>query len=235
MQRLYLLWFVFIGFASQAQDRAIVNEATIWYVYQQKVTLNNNWSLSGTFQFRDFLDRDEDYHLFLSTGLTRKLKHGFSVGSGFTNLNINQIVDGKYVLVPELRPYQTLSYGLSQGKIRFNWRLMAEERWFRKAASGELVSGYDYWWRFRNKFLFMFPIVDKVSLEVSSEVMANAGNSILINIFDQHRGIVQFHWDLAPFKINVGYMHWFVQTGANQHQNRHTILFGLSHQLNLAK
>lgn len=187
-------------------------------------------------QYRDFTDRTEDYHIFLTAGATRKLKNGFSVGFGFTNLNINRTAGNEdFVLVPELRPFQSLAYGMKQGNTNFSWRVMAEERWFRNAEDGELVSGYNYQWRFRNKFLFMFPIANKLSLELSSEVMVNAGDSVVINIFDQHRGIVQFHWDLAPFKIMAGYMHWFFQTAANQHQNRHTILLGLSHSLDLTK
>ncbi len=217
------------------QGKTIVNETILWYYYSQKVKLNENWSLSGTAQYRDFIDRDEDYHIFLTAGATRKLKNGFSVGFGFTNLNINRRVGDEFVLVPEIRPFQSLSYGFKQGNTNFSWRIMAEERWFRNAADGELVSGHTYQWRFRNKFLFMFPIADKLSLELSSEVMVNAGDQIVINVFDQHRGIVQFHYDLAPFKIMAGYMHWFFQTGANQHQNRHTILMGFSHSLDLSK
>lgn len=208
----------------------------MWYYYSQKVTLNDNWSLSGIAQYRDFIDRDEDFHIFLTAGATRKLKNGFSFGFGFTNLNINRTAGSdEFVLVPELRPFQSLSYGLKQGNTNFSWRVMAEERWLRKAADGELISGHDFQWRFRNKFLFMFPIAEKLSLELSSEVMVNAGAPVSINVFDQHRGIIQFHYNLAPFKLMAGYMHWFFQTAGNQHQNRHTMLLGVVHQLNLNK
>lgn len=235
--RFALIFCILLGFhgISIGQDKIVVNENILWYYYGQKVKLNENWSLSGMVQYRDFLDRDEDYHIFLTAGATRKLTNGFSVGFGFTNLNINRTAGNDFVLVPELRPFQSLSYGIKQGKTNFSWRVMAEERWLRNAADGELVSGYNYQWRFRNKFLFMFPIVDKLSLELSSEVMINAGDQVVVNIFDQHRGIIQLHYDLSPFKIMAGYMHWFFQTGVNQHQNRHTILLGLSHSLDLTK
>lgn len=218
-----------------SQDKTIVNEGILWFYYSQKVKLNSDWGLSGIAQYRHFSDRDEDYHLFITVGATRKLKGGFSVGAGFTNLNINRPADGPYVLVPELRPFQSLAFATTQGNTKFNWRVMVEERFLRRAQVGELASGHDYQWRFRNKFLFMFPLADKWSLELSSEVMVNAGDPVSINIFDQHRGIVQFHWDLAPFKIMTGYMHWFFQTPGNQHQNRHTFLLGFGHNLDLSK
>lgn len=234
----YLIYFgLFIGICLPAstQDKTVINETVYWFYYSQKVKLNDDWGLSGIFQYRHFSDRDQDYHLFATASVNRKLKGGFSVGAGFTNLNINRPVDEQYVLVPELRPIQSLAYAGTQGKVKFNWRVMVEERFFRKASQGELVSGYTFQWRFRNKMLFMFPLTDQWSLEVSSEVMVNAGDAVSINVFDQHRGILQLHWDLAPFKIMTGYMHWFFQTAGNQHQNRHTFLLGLGHNLDLSK
>ena len=216
------------------QDRTVENEHVLWFHYSQKVRVNDKWQLLGRVQYRDFLDREEFYHFFLSINASRKLKNGIAADLGFTNLNVNRRVGDQYVLVPELRPYQRLHYTVKHDKMRFSLRVIAEQRWFRNAAEGTLVEGYNYRWRFRNKLLFIFPIVDKLSLELSSEVMVNAGRQVVINLFDQHRGIVQFHWNLAPFKIMTGYMHWFFQTAANQHQNRHTLLLGLSHELDFS-
>ena len=107
---------------------------------------------------------------------------------------------------------------------------MTEQRFFRKAANGELTNGYIHNWRFRNKFAYTQFLSEKLKLILSSEVMVNVGNTV-INIFDQHRMQALFAYDIGRWNIETGYMHWFVQTAANNHENRHTWVIGLSHSL----
>lgn len=223
------------SFLSKAQEKVVVDEGVIWTSLSEKVKVNDNWGLSGAFQYRNFVDREDVFHLFFTVGATRKLSNGFSIGGGFTSLNIHRDVDGTSLLVPEIRPYQSLQFTYPMDKSKFNWKAMVEERFFRRTGNGELQSGYDGNWRFRNKFQFTFPLAASLNLELSSEVMFNTGERININVFDQHRGIVQFHYALGAFKVSTGYQNWFFQTGAGVHENRHTWLIGLTHSLDLSK
>ncbi len=214
----------------QAQDRTIVNESVIWTHYSVKKTLNENYSWSFATQYRAFLDRENGYHLFFTTGVTRKLNYGFSIGAGFTNLNINRFVDTDFVLVPELRPYQSVALTLPLGKSSFSWKFMVEERFFRNASNGELTDGYNYLWRFRNKAGYKQYLSEKWSLTLSSEIMFHAGD-VSINLFDQHRAQFLLGYSLRKLATNIGYMHWFFQTPANRHENRHTLVIAFAHSI----
>lgn len=211
-----------------SQEKETINELVLWFQYSGKFALGEKYDGNVAFQYRSFTDREQGYHLFFSAGVTRKLDHGISVSAGIMNLNINQFVGTDFVLVPELRPYQSIQGTFPLNRSKFTWRIITEQRFFRNAENGELVDGYTHNWRFRNKLGYNQYLSEKLELLLSSEVMINAG-SIDINIFDQHRAQVLFNHKLGKWRINWGYMHWFFQTPANRHENRHTLMTGVSH------
>ena len=227
--RLLVILF-FVSLISKAQDRTIINESIIWIQYNVKTRLNEDYSWSFGAQYRSFLDRENGYHLFFTTGVTRKLDHGFSIGAGFTNLNINRLVDTDFVLVPELRPYQQVALALPVGKSRFSWKFMVEERFFRNAANGELIDGYSYLWRFRNKAGYKQYLSERWALVISSEIMFHAGD-VTINLFDQHRTQFLLAYDFGKVSTHLGYTHWFFQTPTNRHENRHTLVIAFAHSI----
>ena len=216
-------------FVTHAQDREIVNELVYWFQYSGKFSLGDKYDGNVGIQYRHFADRDEDYHLFFSLGATRSLSNGISVSAGFTNLNINQRVDGKYVLVPELRPYQSVQMSVPVARSKVSWRIMTEQRFFRNAMDGELVKGYTHNWRFRMLINYQQYLSEKLDLILNTELMVNAGN-INVNIFDQHRGQILLSYKLEKLSVRAGYMHWFFQTPSNRHENRHTPILILVHQ-----
>ncbi len=226
---------IFCVHISHAQEKTSTSEGIIWGYAVQNVQWNNRWNTTFSAQYRSFLEREDGFHVFLSGGVGYKLSHGFSVGGGFTNLNINGRFDDNELFLSELRPYQFLQLNYPAGRLRFNWRMMVEERFLRFAANGEKLPGYEYVWRFRNRALFMFTLTELLRLEASSEVMIHAGTSVIVNDFDQHRAILQFHYSLGQFQISSGYMHWFVQTFGGVLENRHTWLIGLRHNLDRTK
>ncbi len=213
-----------------AQDREIVNESILWVQYSVKKNISEKYSGSFATQYRAFLDRESGYHLFFTLGVSRKLDYGFSLGAGFTNLNINREVDGGIVLVPEIRPYQQVAFTQSLGRSKFSWKFMVEQRFFKNARDGELVRGFNNNWRFRNKAGYNQYLSDKWDLILSSEIMFNAGN-IGVNIFDQHRAQLLLGYKGNSFGINMGYMHWFFQTASNRHENRHTLVMAFTHSI----
>lgn len=202
----------------------------LWNQYLQKIRLDDRYAASLNAQYRVFTDREKGYHLYFSFGVTRKLNHGFSTSLGLTNLNNHQFVDSDFVLVPEIRPFQSISYSSNFPKSNFSWRLMLEERFFRKAEEGHLVEGFNANWRIRNKTLFKYTLPKGLSVLLSSEVMINAGG-ININVFDQHRGQAMVGYLFDKLSFNLGYMHWFVQTESNVHQNRHTLIIAFAYSI----
>ena len=230
MRKKIFIILSFIAIGTHAQERNLSSEFILWAYLTQKVKFSDSYSGAIGTQYRSFMNRDGDYHLFFFATVTGKLGHGFSASLGFMNLNINQFVDTKHVLVPELRPVQSIQFAYPINKSAFSWRLMTEQRFFRKVANGELTNGYIHNWRFRNKFAYTQFLSEKLKLILSSEVMVNVGNTV-INIFDQHRMQALFAYDIGRWNIETGYMHWFIQTAANNHENRHTWVIGLSHSL----
>ncbi len=216
--------------SSYSQDRLIINEPIIWSQHTQNIRFNDQYGGTFSIQHRGFLDRDKVFHLFFSVAIARKLKDGFSFGAGFINLNINQFVDTNFVFVPELRPFQSIQLGQTVGRSTFLWRFMIEERFFKNASNGELVSGFNFNWRFRNKVQYNQYLANKLRLIISSEVMFNAGG-ININIFDQHRAQLMVGYNFGKLATNIGYMHWFVQTPTNNHENRHTLIIAFTHSI----
>lgn len=225
-----ILLLLALSFSAISQERDLGSEFIVWSQITQKIRFNETFSGSLAGQYRAFTDRDEDYHLFFAATVTRKLAHGFSISAGFMNLNINRFVDADYVLVPELRPVQSIQFAYPINKSKFSWRFMTEQRFFKKAANGELVDGFIHNWRFRNKFGFTKYVSPRINMTLSSEVMVNAGD-IVINIFDQHRAQGMISYKVGNWNIETGYMHWFFQTAANSHENRHTWVVGLVHSL----
>ena len=236
MRKVFFSLLFFAVLTSKAQDKVVVDEAVIWYYASEKIVWSEKWSTSLMFQYRDFLDRTDGYHIFFTGNLAYKLSDQWTIGAGFTNLNINRPADGEIVLVPELRPIQFVQLAQPLGKGKFSWRFMVEQRFFRNAANGELIDGTTFNWRYRNKAQLMYPLFKigegTMNGEISTEVMFHSGENIDLNVFDQHRLIGQLHYKIGSFTISSGYMHWFFQTatGVDQ-QNRHTWLIGLSHTL----
>lgn len=224
------MFLLLSGGSLHSQEKSTSNEFVLWNQCLQKIRLNHRYTASLNAQYRVFTDREKGYHLYFSFGVLRKLNHGFSASLGLTNLNNNQFVDSDFVLVPEIRPFQSISYSSNFLKSNFSWRLMVEERFFKKAEEGHLVEGFHANWRIRNKVLFKHSLSEKIFFLLSSEVMVNAGG-IDINIFDQHRGQAMVGYLFDKLSFNLGYMHWFVQTESNVHQNRHTLIIAFAHSI----
>ncbi|MEM6642494.1 MAG: DUF2490 domain-containing protein [Bacteroidota bacterium] len=219
---LLLVMLFYVSYDSTAQSREIISEPIIWSQATINKRLNDAYSTSLAIQYRAFLDRENGYHLYFDLKLVRNLQYGFSLAVGFINLNINQFVDSGFVLVPELRPYQSIQYATKLNRSKFSWRLMVEERFFKKAAEGDLIEGYESNFRFRHKAAYQQHLFQDWRFTVSSEVMFNAVG-IDLNIFDQHRTQALLGTTFNKLSIDVGYMHWFVQTATNRHENRHTL------------
>ncbi len=228
MKHLFSIVLLLVASLSALAQKEVISEPVLWFFGSISAPVSENVNFGFTGQYRNFADRDKSDHIFLSASLTRKLSNGFAVGAGFTNLNIGTPGAVNDLLIPELRPFQQLQYAVSMDRLRFDWRLMIEERFFRRVANEEFVSGFRFNWRFRNRFRFLFDLGERVDFEAGSEIMINTGKNVELNFFDQHRAVTQFNIDLNGPKLHLGYMHWFFLTGAGIFQHRNTFLVGVS-------
>lgn len=208
--------------------QGVINETILWTNYSGKIEINEQWSAGVQVQRRDFLDRDNTYHLLFSASATRKLKNGFGLSGGFINLNINQPVGTNHVFVPEYRPFQRIQFAQNFDKSKVYWHMMIEERWRRNAADGELVDGYRFNFRYRNMFRFQFPVAGKLDAQLISETHVNSGREAG-PLFDQHRGSVLGVVNMDNMTVSFGYMQWVIQTDALVVENRHTIVLSVNH------
>ena len=225
---------VLLSLALSGQEKETINEFVLWNFVGERIKLSEKWSVGILGQYRHFADRQDGFHIFGTIGATYQLGEGFSVATGFSNLNINREGTPQNVLQPELRPYQTIQYASKVSRLSFGFRFMSEQRYFRKLENQERVAGYDFNWRFRHRIRFLYGLTDQFSAEVSSEVMIQSGEIIVENAFDQHRTVFQLNYQIGSFKLHGGYMHWYFKTPQPVFQNRHTLLLGLTHQLDLS-
>ena len=234
MRKYFLITALLMScFATIGQDKPTINELVIWNFVGEQIKFSDKWSLGIAGQYRHFADRQDGFHIFGTIGGTYQIGEGFSVAGGFTNLNINREGTPQNVLQPELRPFQTLQYVNRVSKLSFGFRFMSEQRYFRRIENQERADGYNFNWRFRHRIRFLYALTDRLSAEISSEVMIQSGEIIVENAFDQHRTVLQLNYKVGTFKLHAGYMHWYFKTPQPVFQNRHTLLLGLTHQLDL--
>lgn len=207
-----------------------IHESTVWVSGNLKFNLGDG--LDGKFmsQYRHFADRDDVYHILLGVGINKKVNDNLTIGGGFATLSINQFIDTDMVLVPELRPYQEIEFFIPFENSKVSFRGMVEERFFRRAADGELIEGTDFNFRYRKRIQYVQNVSDKFQLVLSSETFFQSGRSA-VNRFDQHRGIIQGVLKLKPLSISTGYMNWAFYNPAGITENRHTWLIGFSKTL----
>lgn len=206
----------------------VVDETVLWTNYTVKKSLDSTQQLSFNVQRRDFLDRDNFYHLYFNLAYSRRISNGFGLTGGMINLNINRFVDTDHVLVPEIRPFQRIQYARSFKKSKVYWHFMIEERWRRNASQGELIDGYRFNFRYRNMLRYQFVLIKGLQLQLSTEVYFNSGKEGGPP-FDQHRGSVLGIFKVGGVDVSAGYRHWAVQTGDLVMENRHVIVLGVSH------
>ena len=84
------------------------------------------------------------------------LGQNWTAGTGFAYVSSKTFdpASTSTLAVPELRPFQELSYKQKFDKITFSHRYRIEERFVRKTASDKLVDGYNFNFRFRYQFGF---------------------------------------------------------------------------------
>lgn len=225
---------LFINLA-MAQSKPRSNESMIWIEAIEKVKFNNRFSSTLLWHHRIFLDREQTYQNIYWASLDAKLTKNFSISGGLIYFRYHKYSHDKYLAVPEVRPFQSITYSTALGKVKTSFRFMVEERYMSQTRNGEVMNDHDFNFRFRNRLKAIIPMNSSMKLELSNEYIIN-GSSMDVDRFNQNRASARIHYYIKPLNldINAGYLHWLVNT-TKEMQHRHSLMIGVKHQINFTK
>ncbi len=209
----------------------------LWGTYNLSKPLNGGTVVSLSAQSRRFVLPDRQHQFKATASVIKSLNHGLSIGAGFSYFLQALPIDRSDVIVvrPELRPHQEISYGTTLGKWSIKHRFMAEERWIRNVLNEELTDGNDFSMRLRYRLLLERSLGEESTWTgvLSSEVMLNAANSEVNNIFDQNRLYFGLKNKVSShISFDVGYIYWYQQFPSTvDYASFHILNLGVNHTL----
>ncbi|MEQ8239114.1 MAG: DUF2490 domain-containing protein [Cyclobacteriaceae bacterium] len=224
-----LLTFMLTNQMVYAQSKKTTNEPMIWFELIESIKLNDRFSATLLYQHRTFLDREETYQNIYWVSGNMKLTKPLTVTAGLIYFQYHKLSSANYLTVPEVRPFQAISYTTSVGSLKMSFRYMLEERYLSKTNQGEIVDGHNFNFRQRTRLRAYYPISEHFKLELSEEFFLN-GQQMETDLFSQNRASMRVHYNLGDFNFNIGYLDWLVNT-TNELQHRHTLLVGMSHKI----
>ncbi|MDX1629059.1 MAG: DUF2490 domain-containing protein [Fulvivirga sp.] len=198
------------------QERTVQRDNFKWLTYNFIKTLDKGVSISLAFQPRRYAFPDRQHQFFSLLAVRKQYASGIKIGAGFCYflqaLPINR--NDVDIVRPELRPLQEISYASRINKLNISHRMMLEERWFQNIENDELVSGYEFQFRFRYRVMVTRALdkhADWTAI-TSLEPMLNGGNPDIRNVFDQVRAFIGAKRKLSDnFSATLGYLYWYQQ------------------------
>ena len=154
------------------------------------------------------------------------------MGFMFFDFRIANPVSGDLADLPELRPYEYVTFFYGKNQLKFFNRLLVEQRFQKHLGSeGDVTQNYHLNHRIRLKWQISIPLSNKLSLIASDEPMINFGPDIDGNTFDQNRLIAVGSYRIREnLTLGTGYMNWiFQRVGGKSFDIRHVWLIELSH------
>lgn len=244
MKKLILVIILIIPEFLLAQKK-IENQQLIWYGYYNNLKLNENWSLNSEIQERQFYNPTAQHQLVFRSNLERKVFADWKASVGMTLFfqNPNTPNSESNLTVPELRPDIGFNNKQKLSFVTISHRYKAEARFFHDVENNRLVGGYRFSnFRLRYQLGLDFPIWkkegnEKLLLKIKDEIMFNAGNKIVKNIFDQNRIYLAVNYKLNnSYAVELGYMNWFQQQkSGTDFYNRDILRLSIFHNIDLKK
>lgn len=231
-----------ITMVASAQEKQITKGNQQWIHYYNESKLSTKWTLltDGGHRWKDNLKESSLY--IVRMGINYKLNSNMSSTIGFAHLGF---YNSNKLNRVEFRPYQEINITNKYEPISILHRFRVEERIFYNVIEGKIQSKSDFNFRFRYRFMLNIPIFElastgtdkKLSLNVGDEIMINAGNNIIYNVFDQNRilvgPVIQFN---ENFAISLIYSSQFATTKfAGTYNSTDVLWIGINHKLNLLK
>lgn len=244
MKKLILVIILIIPEFLLAQKK-IENQQLIWYGYYNNLKFNENWSLNSEIQERQFYNPTAQHQLVFRSNLERKVFADWKASVGMTLFfqNPNTPNSESNLTVPELRPDIGFNNKQKLSFVTISHRYKAEARFFHDVENNRLVGGYRFSnFRLRYQLGLDFPIWkkegnEKLLLKIKDEIMFNAGNKIVKNIFDQNRIYLAVNYKLNnSYAVELGYMNWFQQQkSGTDFYNRDILRLSIFHNIDLKK
>lgn len=243
--RLFLLLLLAASSLPGQTAKLTTESSATWLGWFNQSRLSNRWGLWAEGQVRTQEQLIGDLGTALvRLGATYYAGDQTKLTAGYAYVHFFAADNHPNTYLPEHRPWQQLQWHTRYGRWRMmNW-LRLEERYRRRLDSaGELGQGYDFNFRARANFLFLYPLRSagpqpgSLSVVLSNEVMVNFGKKVVLNYFDQNRFFagLAFHTN-AHDNLQFGYMNLFQQLGSgNRYRNLHTLRIFYFHNLDLRK
>jgi hypothetical protein len=216
----------------------------LWLVYFNKLELSPKWYMFSEVQERRFIHPSRRHQFLLRGHLHYRFHPEWDVSAGFTYFlqSPHDPHSTSTLVVPELRPHVQLD---GAQKLSMRWslrhRYRLESRHFRNTDEGELVPGYEQWYRFRYRLQASYRLVKLneqwLRLLASNELHVNFGEKVGVNRFDQNRIYAGASYEISPqFVVEAGYMHWYQQRRSGvDFYARDILRINLTHRLKLRK
>ena len=234
---LLLIIFLLINTRTPAQNQ-FTSQPVIWFTATEQLLFNDTWNVKLNIQQRQFTKTPGSFQFIASSTIDRKFNEKLSAGIGFMFFDFRLVnpADGNLVDLPELRPYEYVTFRYVKNKLKFFNRLLVEQRFQKHLASeGTVTQNYHLNHRIRLKWQASIPIGKKFSLIISDEPMIYFGPDIEYNTFDQNRLIIMGSYKLREnLTLGTGYMNWiFQRSNVDSFDIRHVWLVEFRHSLPL--
>lgn len=213
-----------ISLVKAQSQRENVVQNLYWFRYANTTALLNP-KLSVQFEAEGsrFLKTSERHHFITHSRLHYRVDTQFNVAGGITYSRQSSQFPFREqnLVVPELRLVQEANYNIPLSKrVSIQQRLRIDNRFIRRNNGAELLEGYYFNFRFRYRLqtsILLNKDLAKQStiLKISNEVMINAGNRIVYNIFDQNRIYIGIEKRFSKaISGEIGYLNWYQQTAS---------------------
>lgn len=241
MKKIYLIatLALLVAFSKAQQKYEHVNQ--LWFGYYSSVKINSRFSVNSDFQGRTTNWNRQWLQVLGRTGLAYKFNDKFTFTLGFADFVY--FGAGNKVTRNEYRPWGEVAMSDLFNSWKISHRIRIEHRNFdpvvNDALTGKISSNY----RFRYKLEFQRLIWTKpdsersLHLQLSNEIMVNAGKTIVYNYFDQNRTAVSLLYTLnRSFSFQLQYMNIFQQLSIGTTFDQiNVIRFTIYHTINFRK
>lgn len=221
---LFIIIFTCIFFSGSLTGQS-QSEQMLWFQVSEKVQVAPRTSGLFLVQKRYFLEQPDTYQdLFWASGAYR-LKN-IQVGGGFMYFSAHKRLNSIYRSIPELRPFQCLSYARKVTNTRWSYqiRAMVEERFLSEVSGDEIIREQNFQLRYRLRSNMIFHFAPNTSLKLSNEWLWRHTMALT-----QNRAFAEVTQSIKSIRLSAGYMNWFVR--GIQKPWRHVWLFRMDHRI----
>jgi hypothetical protein len=243
-------WVIFFGtllsgFSGQVAGQTVkqVNpNSLVWFAYFNQTRLSDKVGIWLDVHARriDWLDRWSA--VAVRPGVTFYLSDKVRLTAGYAYFNHYPPL-GQRTIRTEHRLWQQASWSQGGGRWQVSHRLRTEQRFNKNIANDVLQFGYAFNHRFRYQLGLGYLLAGKAeeagafTIQVSDEILINAGRQIKLNYFDQNRFTIALGYQISKSSnLQVGYMNLFQQLpNGSVFNNNHVVRTYFLHNTDLRR